>query len=93
MCLIGGSGTGKSHLLVALGTEAAIAGYRVKYTQVTKLVNELVEAADEMVLSKTFTDPRLCAATVDRLTYGGNVLETGTDSYRLAQLAGVTIAK
>lgn len=46
-----------------------------------------------MVLSKTFTDPRLCAATVDRLTYGGNVLETGTDSYRLAQLAGVTIAK
>jgi hypothetical protein len=30
-------------------------------------------------------DPRLCAAIVDRLTFGGNILETGTDSYRLAQ--------
>src|ERR1039458_6969076 len=35
--------------------------------------------------TKTFTDPRLCAAIVDRLTFGGNILETGTDSYRLAQ--------
>ena len=31
-----------------------------------------------------FTDPRLCAAIVDRLTFGGNLSETGTDSYRLA---------
>ena len=34
--------------------------------------------------TKTFTDPRLCAAIVDRLTFGGTILETGTDSYRLA---------
>jgi DNA replication protein DnaC len=140
LCLIGDSGTGKSHLLIALGTEAAIAGYRVKYTLATKLVNELVEAADDKVLTKTiarygrvdllcidelgymeldrrgaellfqvltereeknslaiafnesfggwtktFTDPRLCAAIVDRLTFGGTIIETGTDSYRLAQ--------
>ena len=32
--------------------------------------------------TKTFTDPRLCAAIVDR---GGTILETGTDSYRPAQ--------
>jgi len=32
--------------------------------------------------TKTFTDPRLCAAIVDRLTFGGTILETGTDSYR-----------
>jgi DNA replication protein DnaC len=32
LCLIGDSGTGKSHLLIALGTAAAMAGYRVKYT-------------------------------------------------------------
>lgn len=140
LCLIGDSGTGKSHLLIALGTEAAMAGYRVRYTLATKLVNELVEAADEKQLTKTiarygrvdllcidelgymeldkhgaellfqvltereekasvaiasnesfggwtktFTDPRLCAAIVDRLTFGGNIIETGTDSYRLAQ--------
>ena len=37
--------------------------------------------------TKTFTDPRLCAAIVDRLTFGGNIIETGTDSYRLASRA------
>lgn len=139
LCLIGDSGTGKSHLLIALGTEAAMAGYKVKYTLATKLVNELVEAADDKQLSKTiarygrvdllcidelgymeldrrgaellfqvltereekasvaiasnesfsgwtktFTDPRLCAAIVDRLTFGGNIIDTGTDSFRLA---------
>jgi len=35
--------------------------------------------------TKTFTDPRLCAAIVDRLTFGGNIIETGTQSYRLAK--------
>lgn len=133
------AGTGKSHLLIALGTVAAENEFRVKYTLATKLVNELVEAADEKVLAKTiarygrvdllcidelgymeldkrgaellfqvltereeknsvaiasnesfsgwtktFTDPRLCAAIVDRLTFGGNIIETGTQSFRLA---------
>ena len=125
--------------MIGLGTAAAEKGYRVKYTLATRLVNELVEAADEKTLArtiarygrvdlllidelgymeldrrgaellfqvltereeknsvgiasnesfsgwgKTFTDPRLCAAIVDRLTFGGNIIETGTDSYRLA---------
>ncbi|MFC8296041.1 IS21-like element helper ATPase IstB [Streptomyces sp. NPDC057242] len=52
LCLIGDSGTGKSHLLIALGMEAAMAGYRVKYVLATKLVNELIEAADEKQLTK-----------------------------------------
>ena len=140
LSLIGDSGTGKSHLLIGLGAEAAMNGYRVRYVLAAKLVNELVEAADERQLTKTiarygrvnllcidelgymeldkrgaellfqvltereennsvaiasnesfggwtktFTDPRLCAAIVNRLTFGGNILETGTDSYRLAQ--------
>ena len=91
----------------------------------TRLVNELVEAADEKQRTKTinryeldrrgaellfhvltereeknsiaiasnqsfsawtdtFTDPRLCAAIVDRLTYNATIIETGTNSYRLA---------
>jgi DNA replication protein DnaC len=44
LCLIDDSGTGKSHLLIALGTEAALQGYRVKYVLAAKLVNELIEA-------------------------------------------------
>ena len=139
LCLIGDSGTGKTHLLLALGTAAAQAGHSVRYVLASKLVNELVEAADDKQLSKTiarygrvdllicdelgypeldrrgaellfqvltereeksaiaiasnepfsgwtktFTDPRLCAAIVDRLTFNGHILETGTTSYRLA---------
>ena len=34
--------------------------------------------------TKTFSDPRLCAAIVDRLTFAGQIIETGTHSYRLA---------
>ena len=34
--------------------------------------------------TKTFTDPRLCAAIVDRITFGATIIETGTESYRLA---------
>ena len=44
---------GKSHLLIGLGTAAAEAGHRVRYTLASKLVNELVEAADDTQLSKT----------------------------------------
>ncbi len=29
--------------------------------------------------TRTFTDPRLCAAIVDRLTFGGHIIETGTE--------------
>ncbi|WP_440103655.1 IS21-like element helper ATPase IstB [Streptosporangium sp. H16] len=139
LCLIGDSGTGKSHLLIGLGSAAAMAGFKVRYVLASKLANELVEAADDRQLTKTinrygrvdllcidelgyveldrrgaellfqvltereekssvaiasnetfsgwtktFTDPRLCAAIVDRLTFGGTIIETGTDSYRLA---------
>ena len=137
-CLIGDSGTGKSHLLIGLGTAAAETGYRVRYVTAAALVNELVEAADDKTLSRTiarygrvdllcldelgyleldrrgaellfqvftereerasiaiasnaafsewtstFTDPRLCAAIVDRLTFDAHIITTGTDSYRL----------
>ncbi|WNV83880.1 ATP-binding protein [Umezawaea sp. Da 62-37] len=53
LCLIGDSGTGKSHLLIGLGTAATQQGSPVHYTLATKLVNELVEAADERRLTKT----------------------------------------
>ena len=68
LCLIGDSGTGKSHLLIALGTVAAEAGYRVRYTLASKLVNELVEAADDKQLTKLITRyGRVDALLVDEL--------------------------
>jgi DNA replication protein DnaC len=32
---------------------------------------------------RTFTDPRLAAAVVDRVTFKAHIIETGSDSYRL----------
>lgn len=139
LCLIGDSGTGKSHLLIGIGTAIAEAGLRVRYTTTAALVNELAEAASEQQLTRTinrygrvyllcldefgylgldkagakllfqvFTereerraiaiasnapfgewnqtilDPRLCAAIVDRVTFNAHIVETGTESYRLA---------
>lgn len=138
LVLLGDSGTGKTHLLIALGTAAAEQGRRVRYTTTAALVNELTEAADDKQLSRviaryarldllcldevgyvhldpkgaellfqiitareerasiacasnapfsewgnTFTDPRLAAAVVDRLTFNAHIIETGTTSYRL----------
>ncbi|MER5908615.1 IS21-like element helper ATPase IstB [Streptomyces mirabilis] len=135
LCLIGDSGTGKSHLLIGIGTAIAEAGLRVRYTTTVNLVNELAEAADEKKLARTiarygrvdllcldefgyldldksgakllfqiftereerraiaiasnapfsewkqtFTDPRLCTAIVDRVTFNAHIVETGTDS-------------
>ncbi|MEU6096979.1 IS21-like element helper ATPase IstB [Streptomyces sp. NPDC047079] len=137
LVLIGGSGTGKSHLLIGIGTAVAEAGL-VRYTTTSALVNELAEADAAKRLSgviaryskvdllrldefgyldldkksaklllqiftereehkatavasnapfsewdKTFTDPRLCAAIADRLTFKGTLIQTGTESYRL----------
>jgi len=50
--LLGDSGTGKSHLLIALGLAACEQGRRVRYVSTAQLVNELVEAADERQLSR-----------------------------------------
>ena len=138
LVLLGDSGTGKTHLLIALGTIAAEQGRRVRYLTCAQLVNELAEAADDKQLSRvlgryarldllcldevgyltldprgaellfqvitareerapiacasnapfsewgnTFTDPRLAAAVVDRLTFNAHIIQTGTNSYRL----------
>src|SRR5262245_10092870 len=50
--LLGDSGTGKSHLLIGLGVAACEQGRSVRYSTTAQLVNELVEAADDRVLSR-----------------------------------------
>jgi DNA replication protein DnaC len=67
---LGDSGTGKSHLLIGLGTAAAEAGFRVRYTLAAKLVNELAEAADDRQLTKTIARyGRVDLLCIDELGY------------------------
>ena len=68
--LLGDSGTGKSHLLIGLGLAACEQGRRVRYATCAQLVNELVEAADDRVLSRVVARyGRLDLLCLDELGY------------------------
>lgn len=68
--LMGDSGTGKSHLLIALGIAACEQGRRVRYTTCAQLVNELAEAADDRRLSRLIARyGRLELLCLDELGY------------------------
>ena len=51
--IAGPIGTGKTHLAIALGVEAARRRHRVAFVRAADLVRELVEARDELTLSQT----------------------------------------
>ncbi|WP_280780937.1 IS21-like element helper ATPase IstB [Rhodococcus opacus] len=68
--LLGDSGTGKSHLLIGLGLAACEQGRRVRYITCAQLVNELVEASDERILSRVVARyGRLDLLLLDELGY------------------------
>jgi DNA replication protein DnaC len=48
--LLGNSGTGKTHIALAMGLAACQHGHRVRFTTTSALVSELIEARDEKKL-------------------------------------------
>jgi DNA replication protein DnaC len=52
LLLVGGPGTGKTHLATALGVEACGRGKRVRFYRVTELVTQLLEAREERQLGQ-----------------------------------------
>jgi DNA replication protein DnaC len=52
LLLVGGPGTGKTHLATALGVEACGRGKRVRFFRVTELVTQLLEAREERHLGR-----------------------------------------
>lgn len=138
LLLVGGPGTGKTHLATALGVEACGRGRRVRFYRVTELVTQLLEAREERQLGRlksqlakldllildelgyvpaskagaellfdvistayertsvvvttnlpfeqwpeVLLSERLTGAALDRLTHRCQILETGSESYRL----------
>lgn len=49
---MGGSGTGKTHVSIALGLAAIAAGYRVRFIPVMQLIQELLQAESEYRLPR-----------------------------------------
>jgi DNA replication protein DnaC len=52
LLLVGGPGTGKTHLATALGVEACGRGKRVRFYRVTELVTQLMEAREDRQLGQ-----------------------------------------
>jgi DNA replication protein DnaC len=52
LCLIGPAGTGKSHLLVAAGQAAVLAGFKVRYTIAADLVETLYRGLADNTVGK-----------------------------------------
>ncbi|WP_328980070.1 ATP-binding protein [Streptomyces canus] len=102
LCLIGDSGTGKSHQTIArYGRVDLLEIDELGYLELDRrgaemLFQVLTEREEKSSIaiasneaftgwSRTFTDPRLCATIVDRLTFNATIIETGTESCRLAR--------
>ena len=56
VCLIGPAGTGKSHMLLALGEAAVVAGYRVKYFTAADLVDTLYRGLADNSVGRVITN-------------------------------------
>ena len=68
--LIGGSGSGKTHLATALATEACARGKRVRFYRVTELATQLLEAREERQLSRMKSQlAKLDLLVLDELGY------------------------
>ena len=67
---LGNSGTGKTHLMIALGVEAISKGYTVKFRRASDLVSQMTEAVSERHLSKFIKNLNACdALIVDEIGY------------------------
>lgn len=68
--LLGGTGTGKTHLAIALGHAACAKGYSVRFTTAAALVNELLEAQESRILTRVVGRyARLDLLVLDELGY------------------------
>jgi DNA replication protein DnaC len=69
-CWVGNSGTGKTHLCIALGLCACRAGKRVKFTTAAALANQLEEAQKQYRLERSLKQiEKLDLLIIDELGY------------------------
>jgi DNA replication protein DnaC len=88
LCLVGPAGTGKSHVLIALGHAAVTAGLRVRYFAAADLVDNLYRGiADNTVARQIDTILRADVVIVDELGFAPLDLQGGQLLFRFVAAA------
>jgi DNA replication protein DnaC len=79
---LGPPGTGKTHVSIALGVQAARRGHRVAFATAHQ---SLIVSSNKTFSARAeiFGDPVAVAAMVDRLVHDAEVIVLKGDSYRL----------
>ena len=83
---VGGVGTGKTHLSIALGMACCQHDYRVRFVTAAEYERRSLVVTTNLPFarwSEVFLDATAAAAVIDRIVHHATVLTTAGDSYRL----------